>query len=148
MKLYALGYQRQGTIPFPERVIFTTAAENDLTVFKQAWGETLVHRTVFGDKMYADTQYFNHTKTEAQKLEMFTPAKAVKAEAECITQFNKAANDLFSAAVSRVRQPIEAFFNWLNELTNIQKANKVRSAPGLLVHAFGKMAIAFIYLIF
>ena len=39
-------------------------------------------------------------------------------------------------------------FNWLNEKTNIQKAMKVRSTSGLLVHTMGKIAIAFIYLIF
>jgi hypothetical protein len=67
MKLHALAFQRKGTIPFPESILFTTAAENDLTVFKQAWGEMLVHRTVFGDKMYADRQYFNHTKNRSAK---------------------------------------------------------------------------------
>jgi hypothetical protein len=148
IKLHALGFQRKGAIPFPESIFFTTAAENDLSVFKQVWGEKLGHRTVFGDKIYADTQYFNQAKTKSQKLEMLTPVKAVKGQAECITQFNKAASELFSAAVSKVRQPIEAFFNRLNELTNIQRAHKVRSTRGLLIHAVGKIAIAFIYLIF
>ena len=57
-------------------------------------------------------------------------------------------NDLFSCAVSRVRQPIESFFNWLNEKTKIQRAMKVRSTAGLLIHLFGKLSIAFINLIF
>ncbi|MDR3133452.1 MAG: transposase [Prevotellaceae bacterium] len=56
----------------------------------------------------------------------------------------KAYNDLFSAAVSRVRQPIESFFNWLIEKTTIQRASKVRSTAGLLVHLMGKITIAFI----
>ena len=47
-----------------------------------------------------------------------------------------------SAAVSNVRQPIEAFFNWLNEKTEIQRVSKVRATKGLLVHIFGKLAIA------
>jgi len=64
------------------------------------------------------------------------------------TQRNKAFNDLFSAAVSKIRQPIESLFNWLNEKTNIQRAMKVRSTSRLLVHTMGKIAIAFIYLIF
>jgi hypothetical protein len=63
-------------------------------------------------------------------------------------QRKKAADDLFSKAVSSVRQPIEAFFNWLIEKTDIQRASKVRSTKGLLVHVFGKIAAAFINLIF
>jgi hypothetical protein len=63
-------------------------------------------------------------------------------------QFDKAANDLFSRAVSTVLQPIEAFFQWLIEKTDFQRASKVRSTNGILVHVFGKLAAAFIYLIF
>ena len=58
----------------------------------------------------------------------------------------KAADDLFSTAVSRIRQPIEALFNWLIEKADIQKASKVRSTKGLLVHAFGRLAAAYITL--
>jgi hypothetical protein len=36
----------------------------------------------------------------------------------------------------------------LIEKTDFQRANKVRSGNGLLVHVFGKLAAAFIYLIF
>ena len=59
-----------------------------------------------------------------------------------LKQRDKAARDLFSQAVSKVRQPIESFFNWLNEKTEIQRASKVRATKGLLVHTFGKLAIA------
>ena len=79
---------------------------------------------------------------------MLTPVKAVKGQTEVEKQRNKAADDLFSKAVSKMRQPIESFFNWLIEKTDIQRASKVRSTKGLLVHVFGKMAAAFIGLIF
>ena len=85
---------------------------------------------------------------EENNSEMLTPVKGIKGQTEWEKQFDKATNDLFSKAVSRVRQPIEAFFNWLIEKTDFQKASKVRSTKGLLVHVFGKMAAAFIYLIF
>ncbi len=55
-------------------------------------------------------------------------------------------NDLFSTTVSRIRQPIEALFNWLIEKAGIQKASKVRSTKGLIVHAFGRLAAAYITL--
>lgn len=79
---------------------------------------------------------------------MLTPVKAIKNQSEWEKQFDKAWNDLYSKAVSTVRQPIESFFNWLIEKTDFQRASKVRSANGLLVHVFGKLAAAFIYLIF
>lgn len=79
---------------------------------------------------------------------MLTPVKAIKGQCEELKQRNKAFNALFSTAVSKVGQPIGAFFNWLNEKTNIQRAMKVISINGLLVHIYGKLAIAFLYLIF
>ena len=79
---------------------------------------------------------------------MLTPVKAIKGEDAIITQREKAGRDLLSTTVSKVRQPIESFFNWLNEKINIQRAMKVRSTSGLLVHTMGKIAIVFIYLMF
>ena len=74
--------------------------------------------------------------------------KATKGLPEVLQKMDKAASDLYSAAVSRVREPIEAFFNWLNEKTNIQRAYKCRSIAGLLVHVMGCFAVAFVSLIF
>lgn len=79
---------------------------------------------------------------------MLTPVKSIKNQPEYLRFIDNAANDLFSKAVSSIRQPIESFFNWLNEKTNIQRASTVRSTKGLLVHVFGKLADAFIGLIF
>jgi len=148
LKLHALAFRRKGKLPFPESQIFTPAEENDLTVLKQAWGENINNRTIFGDKIYSDFEYFDDQKTQDQKIQMLTPVKRIKGHSEQEKQRNKAYNDLFSTAVSRVRQPIESFFNWLNEKTNIQRAQKVRSTTGLLIHTMGKIAITFIYLIF
>ena len=78
---------------------------------------------------------------------MLTPVKAVKEMIDVIKQRIKAAGDLFSTAVSRIRQPIESLFNWLIEKTNIQKARKVRSTNGSLVHIFCRLvAVIFLWL--
>jgi hypothetical protein len=146
MKLHTLAFRRDGTIPFPESLILTPAEDNDLTVFKQAWGDKITNRTLFGDKIYSDFEYFNDVKKQKQNIEMLTPVKAIKDQPERIRQRDRAYNDLFSSAVSKVRQPIESFFNRLNEKTTIQKAHKVRSTSGLLIHIMGKIAIAFMYL--
>lgn len=42
---------------------------------------------------------------------MLTPCKQVKGETEIIIQREKAARDLFSTAVSRIRQPFESFLS-------------------------------------
>ena len=128
-------------------LIFTSAEENDLTVLKREAADTLENRYVFADKIYSDFSFWEQ-KYQEKGVTMLTPVKAIKGEHISITQRMKAARDLFSTAVSKVRQPIESFFNWLNERTNIQRAMKVRSTSGLLVHTMEKIAIAFIYLIF
>jgi hypothetical protein len=84
---------------------------------------------------------------ETNNSTMMTPVKAVKNQSETIVQRDKAANDLYSTAVSKIRQPIEALFNWLIEKTDIQRASKVRSTKGLIVHIFGRIAAAYIFLI-
>jgi hypothetical protein len=119
-----------------------------LTTFKQAWGDNIFSKVILSDKIYSDKEYFNDNKRKTQNIEMHTPVKGIKGQTEEIKQRDKAFNDLFSTAVSKVRQPIESFFNWLNEKTKIQRAMKVRSTAGLLIHLFGKMSIAFINLIF
>jgi len=146
VKLHALAFRREKTIPFPEEILITPASVNDLTVFKEAWTNK-ENSCFFGDKIYHNQDFFSDLEKENNSI-MMTPVKAVKGECQDIRNRDKAANDLFSTAVSRVRQPIESFFNWLIEKTNIQKASKVRSSKGLLVHIFGKIAAAFIYLIF
>ena len=148
LKLHALTLRREGTIPFPKSLMVTPAEDNDLTVFKQARGDYISDTVIFGDKIYSDFEYFNDDKKQNRNIEMYTPVKAIKGQSEQEKQRQKAYNDLFSTAVSKIRQPIESFFNWLNEKTTIQRAQKVRSTKGLLVHTMGKIAIAFIYLIF
>lgn len=133
-KFISLAFRREGEIPFRESLILTPEEDNDLTVFKQAWGDKITNRTIFGDKIYSDFEYLNEHKKQFQNIEMLTPVKAIKGQSEQERQRNKAYNDLFFTAVSKVRQSIESFFNYLNEKTNIQRAHKVRSIAGLLVY--------------
>ncbi len=46
---------------------------------------------------------------------MCTPGKGIKDQSEQERQRQKAYNDLFSTALSKIRQLIESFFNRLNE---------------------------------
>jgi len=147
LKLHNLGFRRKGTIPFPEMLAFSPASANDYKIFVQEFDPYLVNRMVFADKIYINNELFTQ-REQSQNYQILTPVKLVKGEPDCIRQREKAANDLYSTAVSTIREPIESFFNWLNEKVKIQNAQKVRSTAGLLVHIFAKMAAAFIYLVF
>lgn len=144
LKLHLLGFRRIGKLPHPEQILFTPASVNDVTVFKEAWFE-IENRTFYGDKIYFVNDLNQHM-LKYQNSEMLSPIKAVKGMTDVIKQRIKAADDMFSTAVSRIRQPVEAIFNWLIEKADIQKASKVRSTKGLMIHAFGRLAAAFIFL--
>ena len=146
LKLHALAFHRPDHLPFPESIVITPASENDLNVHKQCWCN-IPDRSFYGDKIYLDTELLKDM-AKTSNSEILTPVKGVKGQSEMTNQWGKAANDLYSRAVSRVRQPIESLFNWIIEKTDIQRASKVRSTKGLLVHIFGRIAAAFIYLIF
>ena len=146
LKLHVLGFRREKQLPFPEQIIVTPASVCDLNVFKESWSK-LDNRCFFGDKIYYDKEFFHKLDKEINST-MLTPVKGIKGFTDWDKQYDRAANDLFSKAVSAVRQPIEAFFNWLIEKTDFQSASKVRSTKGLMVHVFGKIAAAFISLIF
>lgn len=146
IKLHALAFHNKGHLPFPEQLLMTPASENDLNVFRNAWGN-IENRTFYGDKIYLDKDFFSDFASSKNSV-MLTPVKGIKGQSNWEKQFDRAANDLFSTAVSKVRQPIESLFNWFIEKTDFQRASKVRSTKGLIVHVFGKIAAALIYLIF
>lgn len=143
LKLHLLAFRRQGKLPFPEMIAITPASENDLNVFRNEFDNYLYDRTIYGDKIYCHTDYFKEREI-SHNYQMLTPVKLVKGEPLSLRQRDKAYNNLFSKAVSSIRQPIEALFNCLIEKTDIQNATKVRSTKALITHVFGCMAVAFL----
>lgn len=131
VKLHVLAHRQTGQLPMPEYIGLTNAGMNDNKAFEQIATE-LQDDDVYGDKAYNDC-FVNGEKN----FTLFTPIKKEKGQ-----KFLEAADQLFSTAVSRVRQPIESFFNWIEDKTGIQIASKVRSYQGLMVHVFGKIAAA------
>ena len=109
VKLHALAFRRIDKIPFPEEIQITPASVNDLIVFKEAWSEKN-DRNFFGDKIYHNHDFFSNLEQEKNSIIM-TSVKAIKGQCQELRNRDKAANDLFSTAVSKVRQPIESFFN-------------------------------------
>jgi len=95
---------------------------------------------LFGDKAFAEKQITALLKEQLTKAT--TPKK--KPKGGQLTEFEKYHNRL----IGKFRQPIESLFNWIIEKTNIQKASKVRSTDGLMIHCWGKLAFAFLLLVF
>lgn len=124
----------------------TPASENDLTAIRPILPK-LVDRAIFADKAYLDHP-LNAQLMKDQNTYIYTPVKLVKGDSEALRHFKKAADDLFSTAVSTVRQPIESLFNWINEKTHIQNAAKVRATNGLITHIFGAIATALLFWLF
>lgn len=146
LKLHALNSNINGTMPHPESIVISKASENDLNIFKENWA-SISNRTFFGDKIYRDKPFFETLYREKQAI-MYTPIRETQGKPECLKNRDRAYKDLFSRAVSKIRQPIESFFNWINEKTQIQNASRVRSTKGLLVHVFGKLTACFLKSIF
>ena len=118
----------------------TKSSEHDLNAVREILPR-LKGRAVIGDKAYSKKD-FNEILEKEHGVCIYTPVKLVKGETIQTRQFKYAADKLFSTAVSRLRQPIESLFNWLIEKTDIQRASKVRSTKGLIVHVFGRLAAA------
>jgi hypothetical protein len=135
LKFHLLGFVKPGTIPMPECCGITGASENDLIVARP-WLVTLYNRKVYADKIYIDTDFNAQLGIDNNTI-IITPIKKQKGQT-----LEDAADNLYSKAVSGIRQPVESFFNWLIEKTGIQMAVKVRSTKGLLVHVWGKFAAA------
>ncbi len=146
LKLHAISFRRKGHLPHPEQMLFTEASKHDLCMLKEA-SQDMYNRTIVADKAYSNAEFWSEKK-KTNNLSILTPVKAIKGQTEWEKQQNKAWADLYSSAVSTVRQPIESLFNWLNEKTKIQIASKVRSTSGLLTFICGRIAAAFINLIF
>jgi hypothetical protein len=146
LKLHALAFFRQGHLPHPEQMLFTEASISDLTHLKCNC-TNIYNRRFFGDKIYGNKEFWTDMENYNGST-MLTPIKGVKGQTEWEKQHDRAYVDIFSKAVSTVRQPIESLFNWLIEKTDIQRASKVRSTKGLLTFVCGRIAAAYIYLIF
>ncbi len=138
VKLHLQAVRRYRLLPMPERLYLTKASCHDLTALRQMNLE-LGNCALFADKAYACTD----TKADFDKLGtvLATPPKKQK------NQPLEQTDSLWSRFVCSMRQPIESLFNWVIEKTGIQHASKVRSTNGLLVHCYGKLAVACLLLV-
>lgn len=139
VKIHLLGLRRASTIPLPQYIEVTPASVHDLTAARNIL-ETINADISILDKAYVDADLAKQMQQNGNIL--LTPIKDKKGWGTALKQTDQAFNDIFNKAVSSIRQPIESLFNWMNELTQIQNATKVRSANGLKLHLYGKITVA------
>jgi hypothetical protein len=95
---------------------------------------------LFGDLAYPTPEIIAHL--QAQQSRLIAPKKKPKGK-ELTTD-----EKYYNRVVRRIRQPIESLFNWIEEKTRIQRTSKVRSTDALMIHCWGKLAVAFFLLVF
>ena len=135
VKLHILAQGNYKAMPTPAVMTISKASEHDLSIADQMLDDVKNIR-VFADMALLDKEWQTQMMTE-NNVEIITPVKREKGQ-ECLSS----ADRLFSCAVSSVKQAIESLNNWIIEKTNIQRASKVRSAEGLCVFLFARIACA------
>lgn len=139
VRLHTIAQRRTGTIPLPKNIWLREGSCHDLPSVREQ-DVYLPNTSLIGDKAFLDPVF--EAMLKEQQTTLYTPIKKPKGEE--LTETQKYYNRL----VSRIRQPIESFFNWLIDKTDIQRASKVRSTDALMVHCFGKLTFAFYLLVF
>jgi hypothetical protein len=133
VKLHAIALRRTKKLPLPALLHLSRASQHDLAALREL-NPDLGKSVLFGDKAYADEE--TKRVMAARGTHLVTPYKRRRNEPETNTPA------LWSRFVSSCRQPLESLFGWLIQRTDIQNASRVRSTKGLLVHCYGKLAVA------
>jgi hypothetical protein len=121
--------------------VISAASEHDNTVFKEAIAPNCPNSKCYSDSAYCDA-------AAAQELKEQYGVTVCPIEKRKKGQIRLAEDQKWlNTAKSRLRQPIESYFNWLIEHTDIQNASKCRSIKGVLTHIFGKIAAATMFLL-
>ena len=139
VRLHTIAQRRCGTIPLPTQIWLREGSCHDLASAREQ-EITLEHSTLIGDKAFRDPLL--EAMLDHQQTTLYTPRKKPRGEEL------SAGEKYYNRLISRLRQPIESFFNWLIDKTDIQRAGTVRSTEGLMIHCWGKLPLAFYLLVF
>lgn len=139
IRLHCLAMRRFARLPNPSQIWLGEASHHDSTAAREQHLQ-LPNTTLIADLAYPETQFDQSLRQ--QNTHLLTGCK--KPKGKDLTKFAKYHNRL----IAKFRQPIESLFNWINEKTHIQTASKVRSANALMLHCWGKLAVALFLLVF
>jgi len=135
VKLHALSQCGYRSLPKMASMVVSSASECDLPVAKRMLDD-VYNINIYADKMYKCAEWNAYIKHN-NNVSIITPVKR-KRNKSTLTFFE----ELYSSAVSGIRQPIESFFNWLQSKTPIHQASKVRSTNGLIAFIFARISAA------
>jgi len=139
VRLHAIAQRRFAAMPLPAQVWLREGSCHDLqSVREQAI--SLPGSALIGDKAFPDPTL--QRMLEEQRTTLYAPRKKPKGKELSKTE------KYYNRLVSKLRQPIESFFKWLIDKTDIQRAGRVRSTEGLMIHCFGKLTFAMFLLVF
>jgi hypothetical protein len=136
VKLHSLNQWQPSALPTPFIAWVTPASHSDITSAKQHL-QNIRNIDVFADKIYRDRNWWR-LMLSRNNVSFTAPVKLKKDQKRHDPDVS-----LYNSLVSAIRQPIDAFFSWLIDKTNIQSASKVRSKNGLLSFVFARLAAAF-----
>lgn len=140
VRLHLIARRKTGKLPRPTQMWLRQGNVHDLTALKEQ-AHLPTNMTLFADKAYVGRDFKKHLQASRQ-INLITPIK--KPKKKQLSTDEKSYNKM----VSSIRQPIESFFKWLIDKTDIQRASAVRSTDGLLVHCIGKLSFALLLLTF
>jgi hypothetical protein len=139
VKLHGFAFYKKGTLPISSILMLSPGSEHDLEAQRMLLQDMKGH-IIFGDKAFNDNDLDELFENAGGSLML--PFKYHRGHSKEYKNRHKAANDIASSAISKIRQPIESLFAWIIEKTDVQKASKVRSYKGLLKHVFARIASA------
>lgn len=139
VRLHTIARRRSATLPLPDQIWLREGSVHDLRSAREQ-ELYLPHSSLIGDRAFPDPTFQAHLKE--QQTTLYAPRKKTKGKE--LSKIEKYYNRL----VSKFRQPIESFFNWLIDKTAIQRAGTVRSTEGLMIHCWGKLTFAMFLLVF
>lgn len=139
VRLHTIAQRRCAAMPVPMQVWLREGSCHDLqSVRDQA--VSLPGSALIGDRAFPDPTFRRMLAEQCTTL----PTVRKKPKGEELS----AAEKYYNRMVSRLRQPIESLFKWLIDKTDIQRAGRVRSTEGLMVHCWGKLSFAAYLLVF
>lgn len=140
VRIHLIAAKRPSSLPLPSQIWLKEGNVHDLVALKEISHQLPSGINLFGDKAYADDEF--KAELKKQKIHLFTPLKKPKKEKLSTEQKR------FNKTISTFRQPVESFFKWLIDKTDIQRASSVRSTEGLIIHCLGKLTFALLLLNF
>lgn len=139
VKVHIGALEQAGTLPIPYYIVVSPATTHDKTAQQRELMD-LRNATVVADKAYVDRVLAQ--QMQASNSELVTPPRFGRYTTKAEKQRHGAYHRIANTVVARARQSIETLFAWLDRHTDIERASRVRSYSGLLVHIFGKIAAA------